>query len=121
MDSQDWTTVVLKKRGYTSSSSSGPKKATIQERKPNNEGQRLAALEKKIENNETLVQKKLESESKKILIQMRLSKGLTQEQADQLCGMPRNSFRELEAGRRLPSGRDISSIQKQLGVALKLV
>jgi hypothetical protein len=120
MDSQDWTTVILKKRGYTSSSS-GPKKATIQERKPNNEGQRLAALEKRIDSNETLVQKKLESESKKILIQMRLSKGLTQEQADQLCGMPRNSFRELEAGRRLPSGRDISSIQKQLGVALKLV
>jgi len=120
MDSQDWTTVVLKKRGYISSSS-GPNKATIQERKPNNEGQRLAALEKRIDSNETLVQKKLELESKKILIQMRLSKGLTQEQADQLCGMPRNSFRELEAGRRLPSGRDISSIQKQLGVALKLV
>jgi len=120
MDSQDWTTVVLKKRGYTSSSS-GPNKATIQERKPNNEGQRLAALEKRIDSNETLVQKKLESESKKILIQMRLSRRLTQEQADQLCGLPRNSFRELEAGRRLPSGRDISSIQKQLGVALKLV
>lgn len=120
MDSQDWTTVVLKKRGYTSSPSSS-KKASIQERKPNNEGQRLAAIEKRIDNNETIVQKKLEPESKKILIQMRLSKGLTQEQADQLCGMPRNSFRELEAGRRLPSGRDISSIQKQLGVALKLV
>jgi hypothetical protein len=113
MDCQDWTTVTFNKtRGN---------KNTIKERQPNNEAQRLAAIERKIENNEVIIQKKLDPESKKILIQMRLAQNLNQDKADQLCGLPRNSFRELEAGRRVPTGREISSIQKKLGVALKLV
>ena len=113
MDGQDRTTVTFKK-------ASGNKHA-IKERQPNNEAQRLAAVERKIENNEVIIQKKLDHESKKILIQMRLARSLNQEKADQLCGLPRNSFRELEAGRRVPTGKEISSIQKYLGVSLKLV
>jgi len=113
MDGQDWTTVTFNK--------SRGNKNTIKERQPNNEAQRLAAVERKIDNNEVIIQKKLDPESKKLLIQMRLAQSLNQEKADQLCGLPRNSFRELEAGRRVPTGKEISSIQKYLGVSLKLL
>lgn len=118
-DTQDWTQVVLKKtRKVAEAHRSGATK--IVERHAGTEAQRLASLEKKIENNEAIIRKHVDSSSLKLLIQTRIEKKLTQINADNLCGFPRNTFREIESGRLVPNSKQISLIQKSLGVVIRL-
>lgn len=112
MEGQDWTPVVLGIR---------QNKKQIQERnKTSTEGQRLVSLEKRIDNNEVIVKKYTNPESVRELIKMRIDKKLTQDAADKLCGFPRHSFRDIEAGRLIPNAKHIGIIQKFLGIAIRI-
>jgi len=110
-DSQDWTQVVLKKNKVATTS-------RIQEKRTP-EAQRIGALERKIDNNETIVRKKVTSDTMRALVSSRLDKKLTQDGADMLCGFPKHTFREIEAGRLLPNSRHMSTLQKLFGVPIK--
>jgi len=120
-DTQDWTPVVLKKTRKVADAAAHRSGSTkIVERAAGTEAQRLASLEKKIENNETIIRKHIDSTSLKSLIQTRIEKKLTQINADNLCGFPRNTFREIESARLVPNSKQISLIQKSLGVVIRL-
>jgi len=120
-DTQDWTPVVLKKTRKVADAAAHRSGATkIVERPAGTEAQRLASLEKKIENNEVIVRKHVDPSTLKSLIQTRIEKKLTQITADNLCGFPRNTFREIESGRLIPNSKQISLIQKSLGVVIRL-
>jgi len=120
-DTQDWTQVILKKTRRVADAAAHRSGATkIVERPAGTEAQRLASLEKKIENNEAIIRKHIDSTTLKSLIQTRIEKKLTQINADNLCGFPRNTFREIESGRLIPNSKQISLIQKSLGVVIRL-
>lgn len=113
MEGQDWTPVVLGGRRTTKQ---------IQERnKTSTEGQRLASLEKRIDNNESIVKKHTDPESIRALIKVRIDKKLTQDAADKLCGFPRHTFREIEAGRLIPNTKQLGVIQRFLGIAIRTI
>ena len=45
---------------------------------------------------------------------------LNQEKADQLCSFPRNTFKDIEANRTVPTQEQQSRIQRKFGVQIKI-
>jgi hypothetical protein len=82
----------------------------------NPEAHRLRALE----NDEPVKKRELTRESIQALIATRITKKLTQDQVDQLCGFPKHTIRDIEAGRLAPSGKQMSIIQKHTGAVLRV-
>jgi hypothetical protein len=65
--------------------------------------------------------KQVASESLQEIIRKRMELKINQEKADQLCHFPRHTFRLIESRRVLPTPQQQSTIQKHLGVQLKIV
>ena len=110
---QDWTTVVLKRRTTTKKEmgASGHKEAV------HNEHSRIA----KLESGENVITKKtVQPESLQALIRKRIELKLNQEKADQLCSFPRNTFKEIEANRAVPTQEQQSRIQRHFGIQIKI-
>lgn len=101
-----WEPVILKRRAPA------PKQVSVAP---------AVARERKIDNNEKIVVKKVDSETLRALIKARIDKKLKQDNADNLCGFKVHTFRELEAGRHLPTNRELATIQRAFGIALKFV
>jgi len=45
---------------------------------------------------------------------------LTQEKADNLCAFPRNTFKDIEANRIVPTEEQKRRIQQHFGIAIKI-
>jgi hypothetical protein len=109
INSQDWTTVVLKKRPVK-------KEAGVKEAE-HNERTHVA----KLESEQNVVTKKVvQPESLQALIRKRIELKLNQEKADQLCSFPRNTFKEIEANRAVPTQEQQSRIQRHFGIQIKI-
>ena len=106
MNYQDWEPVILTKN----------KNKNENEKKYNNN--KLSKLD--ANNDMSGVKKQLDSESVKELVSKRLEMKLTQEKADNLCAFSRNTFKDLESKKSLPTQSQQSVIQKKLGVQLKI-
>lgn len=107
--SQDWTTVVLKKRTF--------KKEVGVKEAEHNERTHVARLESE----HNMVAKKIvQPESLQALIRKRIEMKLNQERADQLCSFPRNTFKEIEANRAVPTQEQQSRIQRHFGIQIKI-
>jgi hypothetical protein len=117
MDSQDWTPVVIKRK-YTKKELIQKGKTTTEIRDPEkNEKIRLA----KIENDDNIGPKKqINPESLQELIRKRIELKVNQERADTMCSFPRNTIKEIEAKRLLPTEEQKRRIQRYLGVQLKI-
>lgn len=117
MEGQDWTPVVIKRR-YTKKELIQKGKTTSEVRDPEkNEKIRLS----KIENDDNIgPTKQIASESLQELIRKRIELKINQERADTLCSFPRNTFKEIEAKRILPSEEQKRKIQRYLGIQLKI-
>lgn len=117
MDSQDWTPVVIKRK-YTKKELIQKGKTTTEIRDPEkNEKIRLA----KIENDDNIGPKKqINAESLQELIRKRIELKVNQERADTMCSFPRNTIKEIEAKRLLPTEEQKRRIQRYLGVQLKI-
>lgn len=121
MDCQDWTTVVLRK---------GPSKKGVQP-KPHDEVSvevrdherheraRLAKIEE--QDIADAPKKRVQSESIQQLIRKRIEMNLNQEKADQLCNFQRNTFKDIESHRAIPTSKQQSVIQKVFGVQLRII
>jgi len=107
MDHQDWTTVVLKRRTPNKSS-------------PSNDGEKIRLSKLEHTDEITPPKKRVHPESIQALIRKRLELGLTQEKADQKCSFSRNTFKELESHKSLPTPSQQSIIQRQFGIQLKI-
>lgn len=117
MDGQDWTPVVIKRR-YT-------KKELVQSGKTTSEARDLEKNERvrmaKIENEDAPgAKKQVVSESIQELIRKRIELKVNQERADAMCAFPRNTFKEIEARRLIPTEEQKRRIQRYFGIQLKV-
>jgi hypothetical protein len=112
INSQDWTTVVLKRRPTKRENEASGQKEAVR-----NEAVRIT----KLETGENMVTKKMvQPESLQALIRKRIELKLNQERADQLCSFPRNTFKEIEANRAVPTQEQQSRIQRHFGIQIKI-
>lgn len=116
VNTQDWTPVVLKKRIGKKDSIAGQPSQGSREAE-NNERSRMAKLDS-AEN--YITKKKVQPESLQELIRRRIDMKLNQEKADQLCSFPRNTFKDIEAHRAVPTQEQQSRIQRHFGVHIKI-
>ena len=117
MDDQDWTTVTLKRRSNKKEQIRNGQ-TTIQVRDPErNEKIRMAKLENA---DAPVAKKRINADSLQSLIRKRLELKLNQEKADNLCAFPRNTFRDIESNRLIPSEDQKRRIQQQFGIQLKI-
>ena len=110
INTQDWTTVVLKRRPIK-------KEAAGQKETEHNERTRIAKLDA---NDNVVTKKVVQPESLQSLIRKRIEMKLNQEKADQLCSFPRNTFKEIEANRAVPTQEQQSRIQRHFGIQIKI-
>jgi hypothetical protein len=116
MDGQDWTTVQIRRR-YTKKELIQTGKTVVENRDPNkSERVRMAKLE---ESDTPLAKKRINPESLQALIRKRIEMNLTQDKADTLCAFPRNTFKDIESNRHIPSEEQKRRIHRNLSVQLK--
>jgi hypothetical protein len=117
MEYQDWTPVTVRRR-YTKKELVQSGRTTIQERDPaKNEKIRMAKLDT---SDTPLPKKRVNSESLQSLIRKRIEMKLTQEKADNLCSFPRNTFKDIESNRSIPSEDQKRRIHLNFGIQLKI-
>lgn len=125
MEHQDWTTVVLKRRVKTRSMGSsfscgdvggGDVKTRDMDRNERMRMSKMADMDYA-----EAPKKQVASTSLQELIRKRMELKINQEKADQLCHFPRHTFCAIESRRTLPTSAQQSTIQKHLGVQLKIV
>ena len=116
MDDQDWIPVVSRRR-YTKKEKTQNSNTTIQPRDHlKNERLHMA----KIENSEVpLPKKRITADTLQDLIRKRIEMKITQEKADNLCAFPRNTFKEIEAQRLIPTEDQKKRIYSNFSVQLK--
>lgn len=110
MDHQDWTPHVVRN---TAARRTGPKETV--ERK-SSEGSHLA----KVEREDYTKPKLLAPASRQELVQRRLVEKLTQQQLDQKCSFPPHTVRDLEANKRAPTPKELSTLNRILKCGLRL-
>lgn len=118
MDCQDWTPVVARRRISTREAVARGQ-TTIQSRDSDrNERMRLSKLE---EADVPPPKKRISPETLQSLIRKRIEMNLTQEKADGLCSFSRNTFKEFEANRLVPTEQQKQRIQQNFGISVKMI
>jgi hypothetical protein len=116
-DFQDWTTVVVR-RQFNKKELIQSGRATTELRDPNkNEKIRIAKLDTA---DGPGPKKRVASESIQELIKKRIELSLTQEKADMKCSFPKNTFRDIESHRHIPTEEQKRRIQIHFGIQLKI-
>ena len=106
---QDWSTVTIK----------GKTKANEPVKKP--QLSHAAAQMKKIENSDTPPKaKELSPQSRQEIILKRVSKKWSQQDLNNQCSFALNTIRELEAGRLTPTPQQLNTLNRVLGLQVKL-
>ena len=125
MEHQDWVTVVLKRRtGSAASAASAGSASASNSKEPVvgsgvSGGRSRAAVVDAMEYSEA-PKKRVTSDSLQELIRRRMELKLTQDKADQLCHFPRYTIKGIESRRFVPTTAQQQTIQKHLGVQLKI-
>lgn len=121
MDCQDWTTVVLRKGPSKKAAQAGVSEDVSIEVRDHerHERARLAKIEE--QDIADAPKKRVHAESIQQLIRKRIEMKLNQEKADQLCNFSRNTFKDIESHRALPTSKQQSVIQKMFGVQLRII
>lgn len=113
MEYQDWSKVVI----HGKPSQEKARAAAAARPKVSAEAIRLA----KLDNGETPAPRKmLSSESRAELVRLRLAEGLTQAQLDQRCSFPAHTINQLEANKRAPTSKELSTLNRVLKCGLRL-
>lgn len=115
MDGQDWTPVTLR-RTYTKKEAAGGQHAIVAKDSNRDEKIRLAKLDA---SDGPVVKKRVDPVCIQELIRKRVDMKLTQDKADALCSFPKHTFREIEAGRLVPTEDQKRRIQMNLSVGLR--
>lgn len=119
-DHQDWQTVTV--RGKPKPVGAAGKVETSV-RVAQSYGAHAAAVERAADEGALKV-KRVDPQSVRALVEARLgyARGkLTQEKADAECALPKNTIRDIEAGRLVPNGDHLRKISRTLRVDLRLV
>jgi hypothetical protein len=105
---QDWNPVILKKNKPKSIVSKPPASS-------------VAPINKKDVSMGEPIRKRIHPESIHELIQKRVFLNLTQDKADSKCSFPRNTFKDFESRKSIPTQLQQSAIQRQFGVQLRII
>lgn len=117
MDGQDWTLVTVR-RQYNKKEAIQRGHYSIQAKdSTRTERDRLAKLDA---TDSPLPKKRVAPETLQALIRKRIELKLNQEKADVMCAFPRNTFKDIESKRLIPTEEQVRRIQHNLGVQLKL-
>ena len=120
MEHQNWETVVLR-RGAPKNQNEAAARGLL-EKKPRDTNssahQHARAL---AETDDPKKPKKVTSESRTELVRARLAKGMTQDQADAACALPKHTFKGLENGMITPNNQMLSKISREFNINLKLI
>ena len=118
MDNQDWTPIVVKRRGApsTGSGKGSTGRMDVKDIAHRDAARKARAIEEK----DIGKRKRLTNESRAELARVRIEKEMTQPQADAACGLPRNTFNGLESGKIVPTGDMISKVARGIHVNIKL-
>jgi len=109
MECQDWTPVTFRRR--TASNNNQPR--------DNKKDEKIKIV--KLENSDKLIPKRrVNPESLQILIRKRIDLALSQVKADTKCSFSRNTFRDIESNRLIPSEEHRRRIQQHFGIQLKI-
>ncbi len=122
MDDQDWTPVVMKRRGGAPSSGGGSgaqKRVSVEKTRSINASQQAAAIELRAEEG-NLKRKKVSVASRQDLTTARLKMNWTQVEADAKCNIPKNTINRIESGSYVPDGATIGKIKRTLNVDIRL-
>ncbi len=119
MDDQDWTPVVVRRRGKPSTGTSASKRVSVETTRAINAAQTSAAIERRADEGD-LKRKKVTVESRQALVQARLKLNITQTEADAQCNIPKNTINRIESGSIVPDGLTMSKIRRTLGVDIRL-
>ena len=115
MDGQDWTPVTLR-RTFSKKEAVGGRSAIVSKDTNKDERIRLAKLDSE---DGPVVKKRVDPACIQELIRKRVEMKLTQDKADALCSFPKHTFRELEAGRLVPTEDQKRRIQMNMSVGLR--
>jgi hypothetical protein len=117
MDGQDWIPVTVRRRASKKEQiKSG--QGSIQTRDPEkNEKIRMAKL---ADADGPGPVKRINSESLQSLIRKRIELKLSQEKADNTCAFPRNTFKDIESNRLIPTEEQKRRIQQNFSIQLKI-
>ena len=111
MDCQDWTPVTFRRR-------TASKNNNIQNRDyKKDERIQMAKLEN---SDKPIPKKRINPESLQTLIRKRIELTLSQIKADTKCSFPRNTFRDIESNRLIPTEEQRRRIQQHFGIQLKI-
>jgi DNA-binding XRE family transcriptional regulator len=119
MENQDWTPVVIKRRGGARAEGAGKGstgRVDAKELAHKDAARKARAIEEK----EVGKVKHVSTESRAELARVRIEKGMSQAQADAACGLPRNTFNGLESGKIVPTGDILSKVARGIHVNIKL-
>lgn len=106
---QDWSPVIIKGKTKTNQL---PKKTQVAPE---------VALLRKIENSDEVPKAKdLSPASRQEIILKRVNHKWSQQDLNNQCSFPLNTIRELEAGRFTPSPQQLQTLNRVLGLQLKL-
>lgn len=125
MADQDWTPVVLQRRrgganptGLAAHADrAGRVKAEM--KVAVSAAAHAASIERAAEEG-TLKLKRVSAESRQALVQARLARKLSQDQADATAMLPKHTFKGLEAGSQHPSPEVLRKIAREFHVNIKL-
>ena len=107
MDNQGWIDVPIRRRSV--------------KKEINTNSDSNAKIKQPTEKEETLLPKmRIRSESLQQLIRKRIQQKITQEMADFLCAFPRNTFKNIESNRLLPSNNQLQRIICVFDILLRI-
>lgn len=111
MDDQDWTTVVLKKKGSSHASRQSESRTPISQQ---------AALMRKLDTETPVRLKTLSASSRQAIVQARIGLTWNQSQLNNSCAFPANTIRDIESGKVIPTATQLNALSRVLKISLKL-
>ena len=112
MECQDWTPVTFRRRTASKNHNIQPRDYKKDEK----------IQMSKLENSDKPIPKKRVSpESLQALIRKRIELTLSQIKADTKCSFPRNTFKDIESNRLIPSEDQRRRINLHFGIQLKII
>ena len=110
MENQDWTTVVLRKKGTSHSSTQTVSRPPVSQH---------SALMRKLDAETPVKIKTLSPASRQIIVQARVARAWNQSQLNTACAFSPNTIRDIENGKVIPTPTQLNVLSRALGVVLK--
>jgi len=110
MDNQDWNQLVI----HGTPKNIGPKQPVC------NKSHCSKQIKELDEATDAGKLKQLNIQDRQILISMRASKGLKQDQLAQALSMPANLYKDIESGKAIPTQQQLNKINNYLKTNVKL-